>query len=195
MRVGIGDLRGGIRTGAGRQFVRSERGTCLHEPGGGQHGGRGVGLFGDGTVDKQLGRAGFSGGGLERNDLGQRADVLSGARSRRPGEYGLHSRRFNPAFTTGGDPYTSPVGYFAPNGYGLYDMAGNLYEWCWDWECPYSSGSQTDPRGPPTGSYRAVRGGSWYRYAFFCRTAGRVVYGPSDWLYFTGFRAVLPPGQ
>ena len=106
---------------------------------------------------------------------------------------------YDPAFNGGVYPYTSPVGSFGANGYGLYDMAGNVWQWCWDWYGSYSSGSQTDPRGPASGSYRVDRGGGWADYAIHCRTADRDDYydgdDPSGGYLDVGFRSVLPPGQ
>jgi formylglycine-generating enzyme required for sulfatase activity len=79
----------------------------------------------------------------------------------------------DPAFNDGVNPYTSPVNYFAPNGYGLYDMAGNVFQWCWDLWGGYGSDSQTDPQGPLTGSGRVVRGGGYFDEAFYSRVAYR----------------------
>ena len=100
----------------------------------------------------------------------------------------------NPAWTSGGSPYTTPVGSFAANGYGLYDMAGNVYQWCWDWYGTLYAGG-TDPRGVATGSYRVYRGGCWPYDAFCCRAADRFSSIPTYGNINLGFRSVLPPGQ
>jgi formylglycine-generating enzyme required for sulfatase activity len=98
------------------------------------------------------------------------------------------TRGDHPVWGTGAYPYTSPVGSFAPNGYGLYDMAGNVCEWCWDWYGAYAAGSQTDPRGVASGSSRVLRGGYGDYYASYCRVALRNGYNPSISDYYFGFR-------
>jgi formylglycine-generating enzyme required for sulfatase activity len=83
---------------------------------------------------------------------------------------------FHPTYAVNGYPYTSPVGSFSPNSYGLYDMVGNVQEFCWNWYGGYPSGSQTDPRGPTGGVARVVRGGYWFARANMCRVADRSYY-------------------
>lgn len=83
-------------------------------------------------------------------------------------------------------PYTSPVGSFAPNGYGLYDMAGNVWEWCGDWYADYPSSSVSNPTGPGSGAYRVSRGGSCG--ACHCRVANRGRGDPDYRLNGIGFR-------
>ncbi len=83
---------------------------------------------------------------------------------------------------------TLPAGSFQPNAWGLYDMHGNVYEWCQDWYGEYPSGHATDPAGPSSGTYRVLRGGSWYNAAWFMRSADRYGYAPDFRSGDLGFR-------
>ncbi|MFC1761472.1 formylglycine-generating enzyme family protein [Planctomycetota bacterium] len=86
-----------------------------------------------------------------------------------------------------------PVGQKQANELGIYDMTGNVSEWCFDWYGSYANGSQTDPAGPSTGLLRIVRGRSWISRATLCRVANRL-YSPPTWSGRTmGFRVVLAP--
>ena len=90
---------------------------------------------------------------------------------------------------------TASVGSYAPNAWGLYDMHGNVWEWCQDWYGPYPSGSVNDPQGDPTGSYQVIRSGYWHGSAYYCRSAQRNGFHPTDRDYDLGFRVVLASGQ
>ncbi len=88
---------------------------------------------------------------------------------------------------------TVPVKSLPPNPWGLYEMHGNVYEWCADWYGNYPQGQQSDPSGPPKGVRRVLRGGSWYDDGLYCRAANRNGLEPGYRNSIFGFR--LAPGQ
>jgi len=106
---------------------------------------------------------------------------------------------YHPDWNDGISPYTSPVGTFSANGYGLYDMSGNVWEWCNDWYdsdyydwCKNTCGEPCpNPTGPTSGIFRVLRGGLWFYSAYYCRVANRYYYLPVNRLRYFGFRVVL----
>jgi formylglycine-generating enzyme required for sulfatase activity len=101
--------------------------------------------------------------------------VLSGAQANYEGKVGK----------------TTALGSFAPNAWGLFDMHGSVWEWCWDWYAPFDTEEVQDPAGPAAGTARVVRGGSWRDRSRDCRAANRGRSAPADRYDYVGFRAAF----
>jgi len=114
---------------------------------------------------------------------GSKAAYSFGANSKTLGDYAW--------FVDNSGEQTHPVGEKKANAWGLYDMHGNVWEWCSDWYDEYSKGAVSDPSGPSEDVYRVIRGGGWYNVAADCRSAVRYWDDPLDRGKDLGFRLAL----